>query len=78
MTAALKNWRTTVAGLVTAVAGFVLFSPQTFARWPWVCDAARYVMSGGLISLGLVSKDAATHSTSAEVEAATIKAEPKP
>ena len=78
MTAALKNWRTTVAGLVTAVAGFVLFSPQTFARWPWVCDAARYVMSGGLISLGLVSKDAATHSTSTEVEAATIKADPKP
>jgi len=35
-------------------------------------------MAGGLVSLGIVSKDAATHSTSTEVEAATIKAEPKP
>jgi hypothetical protein len=72
----VKNWRTSVAGLIAAIAGFVLFSPQLFARWPWVCDVAKYIMAGGLASLGLVGKDAATHSTAGEVVTASM--EPKP
>jgi hypothetical protein len=73
----MKNWRTSVAGIVAAVAGFVLFSPQLFVRWPWVCDLAKYVMAGGMASVGLLAKDGATHSTATEVTDATAKAEAK-
>lgn len=67
----MKNWRTSLAGIISAIAGFILFSPQLFTRWPWACDLAKYIMAGGLVSLGLVGKDAATHSTATEVINAT-------
>lgn len=67
----MKNWKTTTAGLVTAFAGFVLFSPDLFSRWSWVGDVAKYIMAGGLAGIGLFSKDSTTHSTIPEVTKAT-------
>jgi hypothetical protein len=67
----LKSWKTTTAGLITALAGFVLFSPATFQHWPWVADLAKYIMVGGFAALGLVSKDSTEHSTITEVEKST-------
>ena len=51
----MKNWKTTIFGIVSAVAGFVLFSPDYFP--PWAIDAAKYIMAGGLMALGLSGKD---------------------
>ena len=69
----MKNWRTSVAGIVTAFFGFVLFSPQTFAHWPWLVDVAKYATAGGLGAIGLLSKDYTSHSTEGEVKIATAE-----
>ena len=51
----MKNWKTTMFGIISALAGFVLFSPQYFP--PWAIDAAKYIMAGGLLGLGLAGKE---------------------
>ena len=67
----MTSWKSTVSGIVTAAAGFVVFSPGLFSRWPWVVEAAKYVMAGGVAMLGIVSKDSDVHSTDTEVRVAT-------
>lgn len=69
----MKNWRTTVTGVATALFGFVMFSPQYFP--PWMVDLAKYATIGGLAMLGIVGKDFNVHSTVEEVQSSTIKAE---
>jgi len=71
-----KNWKTTAFSLITAAAGFVAFTPETFARWPLVIAIAKYVMVGGMAGIGIAAKDSTTHSTVAEVKEATAE-EPK-
>ena len=66
------SWRTTVCGLITALAGWVAFSPEIFQHWPWVISLAKYIMVGGFAATGLVSKDYNQHSTQAEVTQATV------
>ena len=53
-----SEWKTTVAGLVTAIFAFILFSPVYFE--PWMIDLAKFGMAGGLASMGILSKDAGT------------------
>ena len=67
----LLSWKTTACGLVMALAGFVMFSPETFAAWPVVLALAKYTLLGGFAALGIASKDSAVHSTQAEVTQAT-------
>lgn len=69
----MKNWKTTLSGVVTGVAGIVVAQPQLFAKWPIVGSIAAWLMGGGLIALGLATKDASNHSTTAEVQAATAE-----
>lgn len=71
----LQNWRTTIAGLISALAGFVLFSPELFVHWE--VELAKYLMAGGIGALGLLSKDSSTHSTVDQVEKAQMQAELK-
>ena len=54
----LKNWKTTSIGLMLSLTGFVAFSPSTFGgeQAPLV-QVCKYVASGGLAALGIVSKD---------------------
>ena len=73
----MANWKTTAAGIVTAIFGFILFSPQYFSAIPWIVDIAKFGAAGGLASLGLLAKDFNTHSTSAEVSKADTEAVPK-
>ncbi len=54
----LTNWKTTLAGLVTAIAGFIMFSPHLFAAHPAVLDMAKYATLGGLAGMGITGKDA--------------------
>ena len=68
----LPSWRTTVFGFITALAGWVAFSPEIFAHWPWVISLAKYIMLGGFAATGLASKDSNQHSTQAEVTQATV------
>jgi hypothetical protein len=42
----------------------VLFSPQYFP--PWAIDAAKYIMAGGLLALGLSAKDSNVTGTGAD------------
>jgi hypothetical protein len=52
------SWHTTVAGIVTAAFGFVLFSPDLFEHWPWLIALAKYVTVGGLATMGIAGRDA--------------------
>jgi hypothetical protein len=67
----MRNWKTSLAGCVTALAAFVAFSPALFARWPWVAEVAKFTIAGGFASMGLAAKDGTNHSTAAEVMAST-------
>jgi hypothetical protein len=69
----MRNWKTSLAGILTAGFGFVLFSPDLFAHWPWLVAVAKYAMVGGLASMGFAAKDSTTHSTVAQVEDASAK-----
>jgi hypothetical protein len=51
------SWKTTVIGAATAFFGFVLFSPETFAQWPWLLALSKYAFLGGLAGFGVVAKD---------------------
>ena len=69
----MKNWKTSVCGIISAVAGFVQASPHLFVKWPWVVAVSNYVMIGGLACMGLVAKDSTTHSTPSQVQEAGWK-----
>ncbi len=68
----MQSWRTLVSACVTAFFFFVLQYPQDFLWAPWLVHIAAFGASGGLISLGLFTKDAAVHSTADEVRIATV------
>ena len=67
----MTSWRTTLSSLIAAGFAFILFSPQYFAHIPWLVDLAKFATIGGLISLGINSKDVQVHSTVDEVGKAT-------
>jgi hypothetical protein len=70
----MKNWRTTVCGLVAAIAAYVVANPSQFVKWPWAGTVAGIVMASGILGVGATAKDSSTHSTEAEVKVSTIKA----
>ena len=72
-----KNWKTTLSGIVAALFGFVLFSPEHFQQWPWLISLAKYACAGGLAALGLMGKDYNNHSTIPEVKEATYESAEK-
>ena len=53
----MKDWKTTAAGAVSAFFSFVLFAPQHFGTVPILHDIAAFVLSGGLLFLGLSAND---------------------
>ncbi len=69
----MQSWRTLVSACVTAFFFFVLQYPQDFLWAPWLVHIAAFGASGGMISLGLFSKDAAVHSTLEEVKVASVE-----
>lgn len=71
----MKNWKTSLCGIVAAVAGFIAMHPRYTSQWPFINDLAGYVMIGGLAGIGIAAKDSTTHSTEAQVEKASL---PKP
>lgn len=71
----MTSWKTSAAGVVSALFGFVLFAPEHFVQWPWLVSLSKFALAGGLAALGLFSKDATVHSTAPEVHAATVQAQ---
>ena len=55
----MKNWKTTVSGVVSAAAGLVVYlhSGGYVVEPGWLLGAANFVMIGGIASLGLAAKD---------------------
>lgn len=53
----VKNWKSSGMGVLTALFAFVLFSPETFAAWPWLIALSKFAVVGGLAGIGIVSKD---------------------
>jgi hypothetical protein len=51
------SWKTSASAVVTAIAGFIAFSPELFSRWPIVLQISKYVALGGLASLGISAAD---------------------
>ncbi len=49
------SWKSAIAGGISALAAFVLFSPSYFP--PWAVDLAKVAMVGGLAAFGIVAKD---------------------
>lgn len=52
------SWQPKVIALLTALFGFIAFSPETFQQWPWLIQLAKYVAIGGFVGLGFTTKGA--------------------
>lgn len=52
-----KNIKTTLSGVITAVASFIILNEQ-FKDFPIHYRVASFLMSGGLASLGILARDA--------------------
>jgi len=76
MAALFTNWKTALAGVLTAFFGFVLLHPNYF--YPWMVDLAGYAAIGGLAALGVTAKDYNTHSTAQQIGKATEDAAKTP
>ena len=72
---ALKNWKTTLGGILAAIPSLVAAAGFTLSangqHWLALCGGV------GALLLGMAAKDSTTHSTEAEVEAATNGSELK-
>ena len=69
----MKSWKSTLFGAISCVAGLVLALNNNGVVLPkWLVATAGYVLAGGLGGLGLVSKDWNAHSTTDQVQAATV------
>lgn len=54
----LKNWKTTLIGLILSVSGFIAVSPNHFGGDnALVVELSRYVLAGGFAALGIYSTD---------------------
>jgi hypothetical protein len=73
----MKNWRTTLSGSIAAIGlaaiAYVQTYPQYFAKWPWALPLAGILAASGVFVNGAVAKDSTTHSTVAEITAATVE-----
>lgn len=55
-----NGWRDNLLLAATALFGFVVFSPETFVHLPWLVALSKFAMAGGLISIGIASRQQST------------------
>jgi len=53
----LSRYKTTILGLVSAAASFVLFAHGNIPMPAWLVTVAQFAMVGGLAGFGIVAKD---------------------
>jgi len=51
----MKDWKTSISGILSAFFAFVLFSPGYFPGW--LRDLSVFALAGGLAALGVSAKD---------------------
>jgi hypothetical protein len=51
----MSDWKTTVAGIASAVFAFVVFAPEHFQQWPILIDLAKFAAAGGIAVLGITA-----------------------
>ena len=51
----LKNWKTSLIGVIVSVTGYIATFPDGFQKD--IVNVSKYVSVGGLASLGIVAKD---------------------
>ncbi len=51
-----NNWRTTLAAIVSSIAGFIALNPE-FVHNQFVVKLAEFIGIGGLTTLGINAKD---------------------
>ncbi len=66
------SWRTTVSGAFTAFFAFVLFSPETFAAFPWLIALSKFATCGGILVFGIASKDFNVSGVPRQVQPPTV------
>jgi hypothetical protein len=49
------NWKHNAVLILTCLFGFVVFSPETFQRFPVLIAIAKFAMAGGLAKIGIDS-----------------------
>jgi len=49
----MKDWKTTLFGVIAALAAFVMQAPQYFP--PLAQDIASFILAGGLAGLGITA-----------------------
>ena len=64
----MTNWKTTAAGVLTAVA-------MAWSNYSGANTLQGYLACLGPVALGALAKDWNTHSTASQVDTATIKAQ---
>lgn len=69
----MKNWKTTLAGLVAASATFLASSGTDLHVAPAVVLIAKFIAGGGLAALGILAKDGAAPQSAATNEQETSK-----
>lgn len=52
-----KTWYEWLCAAGSVFFGFVLFSPETFAAYPWIKELADYVAFGGTAAIGFGGVD---------------------
>lgn len=53
----LSSYKTTILGLISAAASFVLFAHGSIPMPTWLTTVAQFAMVGGLAGFGIVAKD---------------------
>lgn len=61
----MRNWKTTLTSVVSAIGSFVIFAEQTkMIDFPdWAMAVALFMAAGGLVAFGIVAKDYSTSGT---------------
>ncbi len=55
--AMVNNWQTTLSGFITAAAVFIASEPAGFDFPDQIVSIAKFVVVGGLATMGIASKD---------------------
>jgi hypothetical protein len=49
------DWKHSATLIATCLFGFVVFSPETFIKVPWLIALSKFAMAGGLAAMGIAA-----------------------
>jgi len=60
-----STWKHSWTIVATCLFGFVVFSPETFVKLPWLVSLSKFALAGGLATLGIAAHNQAVANTQA-------------